>query len=198
MSLNPSTYDSIIQVGLPGSVPDNISNPEVITAYRVLSAAILNIVRAMEQFGGFTMKGVDQWSFLSGRDTILLSNQTRYYVFAGENLDYQDFVNLYDDAGVCKARLATSFDGAAPRRAHGFCNIPGGVVTGDRVEVLLQFGIMSISGIVAGTELYLSTTAGSPAATPDVAAGHLEQHLGVGIATDLAFITIAMGSFIQH
>lgn len=196
MAESPSTYSSNIQIGLPGSTPENLIDPQVVTTYRILSGAILNLLRALEQYGGVTQKEETQWSFLTGVDTILLSNLTRFYTIAGEDIDRYQFVNIYDDGGVSKVRLATSYDGAAPLQAHGFAN--SGALTGERLEVMLQFGVVPVSGIVSGDELYLSNTPGAVSNTPDTIAGHLEQHIGVGIANDLAFISITMGSFIQH
>lgn len=198
MSQPSSTYNSLIQLGLPASVPDNLTNPEIVSAYKILSSGILNLLRAFEQYGGVTAKDVTEWDYLSPDDTILVSNLYRLYVKASENLNYYDFVNFHNVAGVLNVRKATSYDGAAPRRAHGFCNIAGGVLSGNKTEVIVKTGIIPITGILPGQEIYLSTTAGVASLTPDTTAGHLEQHLGTGIASDLAFIDISTGTFIQH
>jgi hypothetical protein len=189
---------SNINLGLPAQVPENFTQPEVIAAVRLLITSINNLLRGVEQYTGITQKDSTLWSLLTPLDTILKYNLGRLYVLAGENLSQYHFINLYDDAGTLKARKATSYDGAAPRKAHGYCNQDGGALNGTFTEVIIGQGIVQINGVNPGQDIYLSTSAGLASVTPDTTAGHLEQHLGFGVGGTNIVVDIALGPYVKH
>lgn len=97
---------------------------------------------------------------------------------ASEALDAGDFVELWDDAGVIKARLA---DNTNNRPAHGFVKTAAGLA---EVATVLRLGEENdqISGLVVGTDYFLGT-AGAARTWAQIqaapfASGHLIQFLG--------------------
>lgn len=191
------TINSQVNLNLPATVPEGFTTPEIRSAVEMFINAQQNMLRALEAYLGITQKDMTLWSSLTPSDTLLAHQLNRLYITAGEALSYGNFINLYNDAGTLKARKANATSGIA-RRAHGFCSTVGGTSVGSRGEVILKSGILSIAGVSPGQELYLSTTAGLATGSPATGAGQTEQHLGVGVATDLAMINISGGQFIQH
>lgn len=102
---------------------------------------------------------------------------------ASETVGAGEIVNVWNDAGQVKVRLA---DSSTALRAHGFA--PAAIASGSLGEVTLTSGIVSgLAGLTAGTE-YALGLAGAVTATIPTAAGHLYQPVGVAIsATELAF-----------
>lgn len=192
--------NSLINISLPAQVPENFTQPEVVQAVRMFIGALTALIQGIEQFTGITQKDTTQWSVLSPNDTLLKANLGRLYIMAGENMNYFHFANIYNDTGVAKARKATSFDvgDAAPRKCHGYCNQAGGAIAGTMTEIIVGQGIMPITGVVAGADLWLSPSSGLAQLTPDTTATHLEQHLGFGVGTDIAYVDIALGTYAQH
>lgn len=188
--------NSQVNLGIPGSVPDNFQNNEVRAAVRMFINVAQNLQRAIEQYVGITQKDVSLWQTLQPSDTLLAHQTNRLYVVTDEDLVFGNFIYLYDDAGTLKVKKADS--SVLTKPARGFCNVVGGTLTGDVTEIIVGQGILPLSGIAPGQEVYLSTTPGVGSATPDTAAGHLEQFLGFGVATDVAYISITQGQYIAH
>lgn len=188
------TINSSINLGLPDKAPDDIKNPEVRAVYEFAINSINNLLRSIEQFTGITTKDITQWPQLRPPDTLLKQNLGRYYVRASENLAFGNFVNIHNNAGECNVQKANSI--AKP--AHGYCNIPNGAIAGQITEIILAQGILVILGLNAGDKIYLSNIPGVAGIAPDVAAGRIEQFLGLAVAPGIAYIDIAMGQYIQH
>lgn len=196
MGLDPSTYASDIRTGLPGSVPENFTDPQVIAAVKMFISGANALVRAIEQYAGATKKEATQWSFLTPNDTILKSNLGRFYVRASENLQFNDFINIWNNAGVANIRKATSFDGATFLPAHGY--ITQAALSGELTECIVGQGLLAVTNLLPGQNIYLSSTSGLAALTPDTNVGHLAQYLGVGISLGLAYIDITLGQYIEN
>lgn len=107
---------------------------------------------------------------------------------ASETLSAGDFVNLFDDAGTIKARLA---DAENNRPAVGFVlkNIAA-----NATGLVYSQGINTqLSGLQAGNKYFLSNTPGEVSNTPiiesgDLKAGTFVQVLGIAISgTELRF-----------
>jgi hypothetical protein len=196
MAQSTDFINSSINTGLPATVPEVFQNPEVVAAVRMFINAIQTLQVAIESATGFSQKDASLWPNLTPSDTLLKQNTGRFYVLAGENLAYGAFINIYNDAGIPKARNANSTDHTKP--AHGYCNITDGSSIGNYTEVILSQGLLKVSGLNAGDKIFLSPSAGMATLTPDTAAGHLEQFLGYGLGNELAFIDIASGSYIEH
>ncbi|SRR6266571_4212373 len=191
---SPTNFNSLINLGLPAQAPDFIKNPEVRAAVEMSILSINALLRAIEQYGGITQKDITLWSSLHPNDTLLRHQQGRFYLPAFEALAFGAFINLFSDAGICKARNSSSI--AKP--AHGYCNVTGGSLAGAFTEVILAQGILAVTGILPGQALYLANTAGLSSTVPDTAVGRIEQFLGIGVAPGIAYIDITLGQYIQH
>lgn len=196
MSLGP-VINSSINIGLPAEAPQGFKHPEVRAAVDLLIQTANNLIRQVEQYCGVTQKDPSLWSSLIPQETLLRQNLGRLYCIAGVNIAFGEFVNLYDDAGVLKARLAEATSGNV-RKAHGYCSTSGGIAIGTSGEIILSQGLLAIAGIAPGQNIFLSTTPGIPSVVAATAAGQLEQFLGFGVATNLAYIDIATGPYVQH
>lgn len=194
MPQNPNVLNSQIDLGIPDTPPDGIKNPEVKGVYEFVINSINNLVRSIEQFGGITTKDITQWPQLVPTDTLLRHQAGRLYVVASENIAFGAFINLHNNAGVLNVRNSDSLG----KPAHGYCNIPNGVVAGARTEVILSQGILPIGGLLPGQAIFLSHVLGVAATVPDIAAGRIEQFLGIGVAPGIAYIDISLGQYVQH
>lgn len=191
------TINSVVNQNIPANAAENFEHPEVRAAVELFTNSINNIMRSLEQFGGITQKDVALWSSLIPSDTLLTHQLRRLYIVTSVSLVYGDFVQIYNDAGTAKVRKSNATAGSV-RRAHGFCNVQAGTAAGERTEIIVGSGILSITGVVAGDDLYLGTTAGTVSTTPATGVGQLEQYIGFGVKTDVAFINIVPGTYIQR
>lgn len=90
-----------------------------------------------------------------------------------EDVSAGDYVNIFDDAGTPKARLA---DQSNDRAAHGFVKAAG--LTGETVNVFFEGPNSGLSSLTAGARYYLASNGDITNSAP--AAGLL-QFLGVAI-----------------
>lgn len=97
---------------------------------------------------------------------------------ASENLSAGVYVNIWNDLGTPKVRLADNSNG---RDAHGF--VKDAVTTGNPATVYFEGANDDLTGLTPGARYYLGT-AGAATATPPVApAAQISQFLGVAIST---------------
>jgi hypothetical protein len=97
-------------------------------------------------------------------------------VVASEALSAGDYVNIWDDAGTPKARLADNSNG---RDAHGF--VKDAVSSAANATVYFEGANDDLTGLTIGARYYLGT-AGDATATPPVAPGAaISQFLGYAI-----------------
>lgn len=200
MAVNPSaSVNSSINVGLPDSVPDGLTDTQSRSIYQLLVQTATNILTSIEAFCGITQKPMTQWSLLTPSGTLRRQNLGRLYVIATEVIGYGAFVNLFNNAGTLAARNSNSSTG---RRAMGYCNVNSsaqvGMGIGQYGEVILGQGIIGVGGVSPGDLLFLAPTNGQIQIGPDVVAGHIEQFIGIGIGANLVYVDITMGSWIQH
>lgn len=180
------SISSNINLALPAQVPENFINLEVQASVRLMLNAMRNLLRGVEQYGGFTQKDETLWPDLTPSDTLLRHQLGRLYVMAGADLVFGNFINLYNAAGTLKVKKA---DSTVPLAAYGYCNDVNGVLTGSYTEVILGLGLLVINGVTPGAPIYLAGN-GLAALAPDTTAGHINQYLGIGVATNLAYIDI--------
>jgi hypothetical protein len=101
---------------------------------------------------------------------------------ASENIGAGKYVNIYDDAGTPKIRLA---DNSNSREAHGF--LKDAVTTGNNGTVYFEGTNDDLSGLTAGARQFLAT-AGGVTSTPPTSGGgaQISQLLGIAItATEI-------------
>lgn len=192
-----ANINSVINLALPSSSPDNFQDPQVKAAVDLFLISMNNFLREFEKYVGVTQKDMALWSSLLPSDTLLSHQMRRLYVTAGANLILSDLIQLYNDAGTLKARKAQATAGTV-RAADGFCSTADGILTGQRGEVILSSGIATITGVNPGDRLYLSTAAGQATLVAPAGVGQLEQFVGIGVSVNVAFINIANGPYIQH
>lgn len=189
--------NSVINLNVPAVAPDGFEDPQVKAAVELFLNGMNNLLREMERYGGFTQKDITLWSSLLPTDTLLRHQTGRLYVTASEAISLGDFVNLHNNAGVLNARKANGASGAV-KATRGFCSTVGGIALGARGEVILSQGLLTISGVNPGDNVFLSATPGQGTLTALTGAGQLEQYLGTAVATNLVYVDITMGQYIQH
>lgn len=112
-------------------------------------------------------------------DPSMLTDQDVSNVEAFENLAAGDYVNLFLDGGVIKARLA---DNSNDRPAHGY--VDDTVTAASNVNVFFEGSNTNLSGLTIGTRQFLGTV-GQTISTPldpTVVTGDLHQLLGIAIS----------------
>ena len=97
-------------------------------------------------------------------------------VEADENLSPGDYVNIFDDAGTPKARLA---DSANARDAHGF--VKANVTAGNPATVYFEGANDDLSGLTVGARYYLDTAGNATATPPAAPAAQISQFVGIAI-----------------
>lgn len=190
--------NSIINLNIPSTAPDGFSDPQVKSAVELFLNGFQNLLQSFEDFVAPTQKDMSLWSSLKVTDTLLRAFAGRVYVTAGEALNGGDFVNLYLDAGILKARKANAASGLV-KPAKGYCSTSGGILLGEIGECILTQGLLGVTGVVIGTDYFLSAAVpGLITSTGPSGAGQLEQYIGFGVDTNLLYVDIASGKYIQH
>lgn len=98
---------------------------------------------------------------------------------ATEDLAAGDYVNVWDDGGVQKVRLA---DNSNLRDAHGW--VQAAFLTGANAQVFFEGANENFAGLTPGARIYLGT-AGDIITTPlapIVDTGSIHQFLGIAIS----------------
>lgn len=103
-------------------------------------------------------------------------------------------INLFASGGKLTIRNANSTNSTRP--CHGFCTQLSGIASGGQGSVDCGIRIVPAIGLTLGANYWLGPTNGGLQTTPDTAAGHIEQYLGIAIsATQLL---IKPTDWIQH
>jgi len=105
-------------------------------------------------------------------------------IVCSEALSAGDFVNVYDDAGTQKVRLADATTEGF--EAHGYVEA---AVAEDAAALVRVGGInAALSALTPGARYYLDTTAGAVTTTAPTASGNVVQFIGIALSeTELAF-----------
>lgn len=107
-------------------------------------------------------------------------------VQASEDLAAGEYVNIYNDAGTPKCRLADAT--TAGKEAHGF--VLAAVTPGNSATVYFEGTNNQVTGAVPGP-VFLGTTAGGFSAAAPSSAGNIVQR--IGIATSATSINVECG-----
>lgn len=194
----PTTpINSIINLALPSSAPEIFTDSQVRAAVEMFLVSVNNLLREIERYGGITQKDITLWNSLLPSDTLLHHQLGRLYVTAFENLINGDIINLFLSGGILQARKANAAAGSV-RPASGYCSTAAGILAGTKGEVILYQGIIAITGVTRGDHLFLAAAAGQATTVAPVGAGQLEQFLGIGVDTNVAYLNITGGPYIQH
>jgi len=99
-------------------------------------------------------------------------------ILASENISAGKYVNIYDDAGVAKIRLADNSNG---REAHGW--VLASVTSGSNGLVYFEAANTALTGLVSGERQYLDVAGGVTSTPPTFAGGAtISQFLGVAVS----------------
>jgi len=170
--------NSKIITGLP-SLPSDQLPPELWDDFKTIYNALNNLAQGISVYGG--VDGVDssEWADSPPANTILSGNLTRMYPRASVAIAAGQIVNLFDNAGSMDARLANSTTAAT--MAHGIANTAAAAGARFEMQWLRSF-VTSIGGMVPGTLYWLSTTGGAVQNLPPVAAGTIQQPIGLALS----------------
>lgn len=181
-------------LGLADSPPDTDAKTKGI--FSVFYNAFNQLQSAMHQFLGLGQQLQSQWSQIRYDQTLHQFSPNRYYVQATQAIGYGQAVNLFVSGGTLKARLANATNNTKP--CHGFCTTVAGIAVDGYGEVILNFGLLvGVSGLTQGTRYFLSTTDGLITSVAPVAAGNIEQPLGLAMDTTALHFNFGFG-WIQH
>lgn len=181
--------------GIPQVIPADMP-PGLIPYLKPLYIAFQNTIQTLIRFTGIAPRNAADLLTSINDPTALLANNThRFYTQATENIAFGALISLTASLGILAVRNANATDNTKP--CDGFCNALAGLSAGQVGEIILTDGlIVSLSGLVPGTRYYLSTIGGTLTTSPPVAAGNLQQSVGIALtATDFRFI---LGQQIQH
>jgi len=188
-----SQLNSPLAIALPRD-PSGLPK-ELQPYFEELYNALYQIQLAFVNFCGIATQPKDLWNQLLAVQTIFQQNQNRFYVQLSETVVGGAIVSLFNVAGVVQARNANATNNTKP--AHGYCNTAGGGVAGDFVEVILFSGLCTLIGsLTPGSLYFLSTVDGVVTAVKPVAAGNIEQYLGVAI--DSSTLYFSTHYWVQH
>lgn len=187
MSFVAATYNSPVDFNIPPNPPPGLP-PNVQQAFAELYQFSQRVIQTFTNYCGIGPQDISEWGQLVGStSTILRNNLGRFYVTASENIVFGAVVNIWNNGGVVAVRNANATDNTKP--CDGYCSTAGGILLGTVGEVILGPGINTVAGVTIGTRYYLSVSNGLISASPAIAAGNIEQYLGVGIATGQLYFT---------
>lgn len=182
--MSQSQLDSPIQLTLPQvaqGMPKDIQ-----PFFQDLYDAIYQLQLAFVNYAGVAPQPKSVWSQILASQTVLAQNMDRTYLQATETIATAAMVNVFNSGGIAKVQNANATTGAKP--CHGYCNVAGGGVAGDFLEIIMFKGLCTLfSGLTPGQEYFLSTVAGSIQTVKPVAAGNIEQFLGVALDANSLF-----------
>jgi hypothetical protein len=148
--------------------------------------ALFQLQLALVNYCGIASQPQSEWSQLPAASSVFAQNGYRTYLQCTETIATAAIVNVFNSGGVAKVRNANATNNTKP--AHGFCNVSGGGVAGDFLEIIMFSGLCTLfAGLTPGQEYWLSTASGLIAAAPAVAAGNIEQFLGVALDSSSLF-----------
>lgn len=184
MVANTGQLNSPLSIALP---QDAVGTPKELQPYlQDVYNAIYQLQLAFVNFVGIAPQPQSAWPQLTAAQSVFAQNGHRVYLQATEIITAGAMVNVFNSGGVAKVRNANALNNTKP--CHGFCNVAAGAANGDFLEVIMFKGLCTLfAGLTPGQEYWLSTTNGLIAAAPAVAAGNIEQFLGVALDSSSLF-----------
>lgn len=162
---------------------------EIYNAFQQLQLAVHNYLGVGQQLQSL-------WPQLSYLQTLHQFSATRFYCQADEAIIYGAAVNLFSSGGVLKARNANATNNT--KQAHGFCTAIDGAAADDYIETILFRGVITgFTGLTQGSRYFLSTSNGLITTVKPVAAGNIEQVLGIALDTTALLYDFGL-DFVQH
>lgn len=186
------SYSAPVDFRITQTPPDGLP-PNVKGAFEEVYNAFQQVIQSFVNNCGIGPQPISLWPLLAGNSsTILASNMGRLYVIASEAIAAGAAVSLFLNAGILKCRNANGTNNTKP--VDGFASAV--IAAGDVGEIVVGSGIAVIAGLVIGTRYFLSTVNGLITNVPPVAAGNIEQY--IGIAVDGTHLFFNLGYWIQH
>lgn len=177
------------------SPPDGIPE-DLRPAFAELYKALRTIRNVFHDYVGIGQHSNQIWSLLNYFDTLHTASMGRFYAQANEDIAYGYAVNITVTGAELRLQKANATNNTKP--CHGFCTTLGGIATGARGEVILNNGLLvGVAGLTRGTRYFLSTTGGLLTTVAPIAAGNIEQALGLALDTS-ALLFATDFDFIQH
>ena len=187
-------FESPIDTGLPAQ-PQGVLQ-ELFAEFWQIYNAIQALQRGINQYAGVIAWPQKDWPQLTPADTVLAQNSNRLYLAATEDIGFGQLVQPWNDSGVVKARLANATNNLKP--CFAICNTVGGVATGEYGEFLILQGLsLGIGGLIPGSRYFLSTVPGAVTNVAPVAAGNIEQLVGLALSANLFYFNPEL-NWIQH
>ena len=156
-------------------------NPAIWQDLLAIRQAIKSLQGTLDLYTGALTEDVQYWGQVAPAQTIRTQFISRLYVKASEAISYGQLVHLWNDGGICKARLASATDATKPTRAY--CTIPAGVAAGAFGEFNVLGASSIYSGLVPGTPYYMAVTPGAITAVAPSGGGNLVQPVGYALST---------------
>lgn len=199
MAGNPGVkFNLPFSIGLPDSAPSELKlkDPATAAVIEQIYTAFQQMQIALHVVLGVGQQLQTQWSMLSPDQTLHLFSPNRIYLIASEAILFGAAINIYDNAGVLTVRNANATNNTKP--CHGFCTTAAGIANGAYGESILNFGLLTgVAGLVRGTRYFLSTANGLVTAVAPVAAGNIEQALGLALSSTMLLFNFGF-AFVQH
>lgn len=163
----------------PQPVKDQTSNYNFQEIYDFIRQVILTFVR----YCGIGTYDTSFWPLLANDPGQLLfeGNVNKIYVTSLGTFPKGTYISLFLNAGVLTAFKARA--NVIGNQADGFCN--SDFVTGQIGEMIMSRGLNPwLTGLTIGQRYWLSlTVSGSIQTTPPVAAGNVEQYIGIAVSS---------------
>lgn len=154
----------------------------------------LAVIRGLVKYAGIGEYLTTQWPLLAARpDQLVFSgNLNKIYMKCLVAITPGRYVNFLASGGIIQAQLA---DSTVPLPADGWST--GNYAAGDTGEFIWSVGNNTSRTVVnvLGQRYWLGV-GGLIRTTPDTAAGHIEQYLGIAISTTGLLTNISAA--IQH
>lgn len=99
-------------------------------------------------------------------------------ILSAEAISAGKYVNIYDDAGTPKVRLA---DATNDRPAHGF--VRDAFISGAQAKVVFEGKNDDLTALVAGSRVFLGAAGGVTVTPPSAPTSLISQLLGVAISS---------------
>jgi len=148
--------------------------------------AFQQLLSAFQNYGGISQWDPEIWSQLSPDQTLFPQFPNRFYPIASEAIGLGAPINLHSNAGVINCRNANATDTTKP--AHGY--VTAAIANGVRGEVILGHGLVIATGAFAIDKLLAEYCEWTICSSSSVAAGNIEQFLGVGISANALFFQL--------
>jgi len=196
MSGQAALYSSPVDFRV-GQTPPQINNiADANQAIVDIYAFMQQVIHTFIDIVGIGPQSPLLWPALNGTTRLLTEGNTRRLILrATEDISFGAIISLVAGGdGKIQARNAIATSAATV--ADGFCSQSTGILAGDLGEVTLGCGVVVIGSVVVGQRYWLSLLPGLISNVPPVAAGNVEQLLGIGI--DTSHLWFSCGLWLQH